>query len=93
MSSMEMSRVNVSEMIEYLLLRYDAMFRQKRDQSGTGNRKELFRIRKPHVSGKSSKQLSDECVSAHRAGKADPITLKKEKKQIRMEVYKRWRAD
>ena len=26
MSSMEMSRVNVSEMIEYLLLRYDAMF-------------------------------------------------------------------
>ena len=28
MSSMEMSRVNVSEMIEYLLLRYDAMFRK-----------------------------------------------------------------
>ena len=72
MSSMEMSRVNVSEMTEYLLLRYDAMFRQKRDQSGTGNRKELFTYGNRMYLERASKQLSDECVSAHRAGKADP---------------------
>mgnify|MGYP002248213652 CR=1 FL=1 len=40
MSSMEMSRVNVSEMIEYLLLRYDAMFRKNEIKVEQGNRKE-----------------------------------------------------
>ena len=45
-------------------------------------------MRKPHVSGKSSKQLSDECVSAHRAGKADPDHSEEREKADMDNFYK-----
>lgn len=87
MSAMEMSRVNVSELVEYLLLRYDAIFRKNEIKLETeidkncivyGNRMYLERAVNNYVM--NAFQHTEQ-------GKRICITLKKEKKQIRLEVY------
>ena len=67
MSSMEMSRVNVSEVREYVLLRYDAMFRKN----------EI----------KVEQEIEKNCFAYGNRMYLERAVNKKEKKQIRMEVY------
>lgn len=87
MSSMEMSHVNVSEMIEYLLLRYDAMFRKneikveqeiEKNCLAYGNRMYLERAVNNYLM--NAFQHTEQ-------GKKIRVTLRKDKKQIRLEVY------
>lgn len=87
MSAMEMSRVNVTEMVEYLLLRYDAVFckneiKVETEISGNcfvyGNRMYLERAVNNYLM--NAFQHTEQ-------GKRICIILKKEKKQIRLEIY------
>ena len=87
MSAMEMSRVNVSEMVEYLLLRYDAMFRKneiKIEQNVEkkclvyGNRMYLERAANNYLMNAFQHTEQGKCIR---------VTLKKVKKLIRLEVY------
>ncbi|WP_455502700.1 sensor histidine kinase [Blautia sp.] len=87
MSAMEMSRVNVSEMVEYLLLRYDAVFRKneiKIEQNVEkkclvyGNRMYLERAANNYLMNAFQHTEQGKCIR---------VTLKKVKKLIRLEVY------
>lgn len=87
MSAMEMSRVNVSEMVEYLLLRYDAVFRKneiKIEQNVEkkclvyGNRMYLERAANNYLMNAFQHTEQGKCIR---------VTLKKVKKRIRLEVY------
>lgn len=87
MSAMEMSRVNVSEMVEYLLLRYDAVFRKneiKIEQNVEkkclvyGNRMYLERAVNNYLMNAFQHTEQGKCIR---------VTLKKVKKLIRLEVY------
>ena len=87
MSSMEMSRVNVSEMIEYLLLRYDAMFRKNEIKVEQGIEKNCFAYGNRMYLERAVNNYLMNAFQHTEQGKRIRITLKKEKKQIRMEVY------
>ena len=87
MSAMEMRRVNVSEMVEYLLLRYDAVFRKneiKIEQNVEkkclvyGNRMYLERAANNYLMNAFQHTEQGKCIR---------VTLKKVKKRIRLEVY------
>ena len=87
MSAMEMSRVNVSEMVEYLLLRYDAVFRKneiKIEQNVEkkclvyGNRMYLERAANNYLMNAFQHTEQGKCIR---------VTLKKVKKRIRLDVY------
>lgn len=87
MSAMEMSRVNVSEMVEYLLLRYDAVFWKneiKIEQNVEkkclvyGNRMYLERAANNYLMNAFQHTEQGKCIR---------VTLKKVKKRIRLEVY------
>ncbi len=87
MSAMEMSRVNVKEMVEYLLLRYDAVFRKneiKIEQNVEkkclvyGNRMYLERAANNYLMNAFQHTEQGKCIR---------VTLKKVKKRIRLEVY------
>ena len=88
MSSMEMSRVNVSEMIEYLLLRYDAMFRKNEIKVEQEIEKNCFAYGNRMYLERAVNNYLMNAFQHTEQGKRIRITLKKEKKQIRMEVYK-----
>mgnify|MGYP003222641192 CR=1 FL=1 len=87
MSSMEMSRVNVSEMIEYLLLRYDAMFRKNEIKVEQEIEKNCFAYGNRMYLERAVNNYLMNAFQHTEQGKRIRITLKKEKKQIRMEVY------
>lgn len=87
MSSMEMSRVNVSEMIEYLLLRYDAMFRKNEFKVEQEIEKNCFAYGNRMYLERAVNNYLMNAFQHTEQGKRIRITLKKEKKQIRMEVY------
>lgn len=87
MSSMEMSRVNVSEMIEYLLLRYDAMFRKNEIKVEQEIEKNCFAYGNRMYLERAVNNYLMNAIQHTEQGKRIRITLKKEKKQIRMEVY------
>ena len=87
MSSMEMSRVNVSEMIEYLLLRYDAMFRKNEIKVEQEIEKNCFACGNRMYLERAVNNYLMNAFQHTEQGKRIRITLKKEKKQIRMEVY------
>ena len=87
MRSMEMSRVNVSEMIEYLLLRYDAMFRKNEIKVEQEIEKNCFAYGNRMYLERAVNNYLMNAFQHTEQGKRIRITLKKEKKQIRMEVY------
>ena len=89
MSSMEMSRVNVSEMIEYLLLRYDAMFRKNEIKVEQEIEKNCFAYGNRMYLERAVNNYLMNAFQHTEQGKRIRITLKKEKKQIRMEKS-RW---
>ena len=87
MSAMEMSRVNVTDLIEYLLLRYDAIFRKNEikveseiDQNCFiyGNRMYLERAVNNYLMNAFQHTKQGKCIR---------VTLKKDKKQVRLEIY------
>ena len=84
MSSMEMSRVNVSEMIEYLLLRYDAMFRKNEIKVEQEIEKNCFAYGNRMYLERAVNNYLMNAFQHTEQGKRIRITLKKEKKQIRM---------
>ena len=87
MSFMEMSRVNVSEMTEYLLLRYDAMFRKNEIKVEQEIEKNCFTYGNRMYLERAVNNYLMNAFQHTEQGKRIRITLKKEKKQIRMEVY------
>ena len=87
MSAMEMSRVNVTDLIEYLLLRYDAIFRKNEIKVESeidtncfvyGNRMYLERAVNNYLMN---------AFQHTRQGKCIRVTLKRDKKQVRLEIY------
>ena len=87
MSAMEVSRVNVSEMLEYLLLRYDAMFRKNEIKVNSdiaagcyayGNRMYLERAVNNYLMN---------AFQHTQQGKQIAVTLRKEKQSLYLEVY------
>ena len=81
------SRVNVSEMIEYLLLRYDAMFRKNEIKVEQEIEKNCFAYGNRMYLERAVNNYLMNAFQHTEQGKRIRITLKKEKKQIRMEVY------
>ena len=86
MSAMEISRVNVSEMLEYLLLRYDAMFRKNEIKVNSdlaancyvyGNRMYLERAVNNYLMN---------AFQHTQQGKQITVTLRREKQSIYLEV-------
>lgn len=87
MSAMEISRVNVSEMLEYLLLRYDAMFRKNEIKVNSdiaagcyvyGNRMYLERAVNNYLMN---------AFQHTQQGKQIAVTLRREKQSLYLEVY------
>ena len=87
MSAMEMSRVNVTDLIEYLLLRYDAIFRKNEIKVESeidpncfvyGNRMYLERAVNNYLMN---------AFQHTKQGKYIRVTLKRDKKQVRLEIY------
>lgn len=79
MSSMEMSRVNVSEMIEYLLLRYDAMFRKNEIKVEQEIEKNCFAYGNRMYLERAVNNYLMNAFQHTEQGKRIRITLKKEK--------------
>ena len=86
MSAMEISRVNVSEMLEYLLLRYDAMFRKNEIKVNSdlapncyvyGNRMYLERAVNNYLMN---------AFQHTQQGKQITVTLRREKQSLYLEV-------
>lgn len=87
MNAMEVSRVNVSEMLEYLLMRYDAMFRKNEIKVNAdiaancyvyGNRMYLERA------------VNNYLMNAFQhtwQGKQIAVTLRREKQSLYLEIY------
>ena len=87
MSAMEMSRVNVTDLIEYLLLRYDAIFRKNEIKVESeidtncfvyGNRMYLERAVNNYLMNAFQHTKQGKCIR---------VTLKRDKKQVRLEIY------
>lgn len=87
LSVMERSRVNVSELLEYLMLRYDALFQKNeikveqnilRDGYVYGNRMYLERAVNNYLMN---------AFQHTQQGKGITVTLKSERKFLRLEVY------
>ncbi|MGO4947738.1 sensor histidine kinase [Blautia sp. Sow4_E7] len=87
MSAMEMSRVNVSEMVEYLLLRYDAMFRKNEIKIEQNVEKKCFVYGNRMYLERAANNYLMNAFQHTKQGKCIRVTLKKVKKQIRLEVY------
>lgn len=86
MSAMEISRVNVSELLEYLLLRYDAMFRKNEIKVNSdlaancyvyGNRMYLERAVNNYLMN---------AFQHTQQGKQITVTLRREKQSLYLEV-------
>ena len=93
MSSMEMSRVNVSEMIEYLLLRYDAMFRKNEIKVEQEIEKNCFAYGNRMYLERAVNNYLMNAFQHTEQGKRIRITLKKEKKADTYGSLQRWSAD
>ena len=87
LSVMERSRVNVSEMLEYLMLRYDALFQKNeikveqkivKDGYVYGNRMYLERAVNNYLMN---------AFQHTQQGKGITVTLKRERQFLRLEVY------
>ena len=87
MSAMEMSRVNVSEMAEYLLLRYDAIFRKNEIKVEQEIEKNCFVYGNRMYLERAVNNYLMNAFQHTEQGKRIRFVLKKDKKQIRLEVY------
>ena len=87
MSAMEMSRVNVSEMAEYLLLRYDAIFRKNEIKVEQEIEKNCFVYGNRMYLERAVNNYLMNAFQHTEQGKRIRFVLKKDKKHIRLEVY------
>ena len=87
MSAMEMSRVNVSEMVEYLLLRYDAVFRKNEIKIEQNVEKKCLVYGNRMYLDRAANNYLMNAFQHTEQGKCIRVTLKKVKKRIRLEVY------
>ena len=87
MSAMEISRVNMSEMLEYLLMRYDAMFKKNEIKTYSdissncyvyGNRMYLERAVNNYLMN---------AFQHTQQGKQIAVTLRRERQSLYLEVY------
>lgn len=87
LSVMERSRVNVSEMLEYLMLRYDALFQKN------GIKVEQKIVKDGYVYGNRmylERAVNNYLMNAFQhtqQGKGITVTLKRERQFLRLEVY------
>lgn len=87
LSVMERSRVNVSEMLEYLMLRYDALFQKN------GIKVEQKIVKDGYVYGNRmylERAVNNYLMNAFQhtqQGKGIAVTLKRERQFLRLEVY------
>ena len=87
LSVMERSRVNVSEMLEYLMLRYDALFQKN------GIKVEQKFVKDGYVYGNRmylERAVNNYLMNAFQhtqQGKGITVTLKRERQFLRLEVY------
>ena len=88
-----MSRVNVSEMTEYLLLRYDAMFRKNEIKVEQEIEKNCFTYGNRMYLERAVNNYLMNAFQHTEQGKRIRITLKKEKKSDTHGSLQRWRAD
>lgn len=87
MSTMEMSRVNVTDLVEYLLLRYDAIFRKNDIKVESEIARNCFVYGNRMYLERAANNYLMNAFQHTRQGKCIRITLKREKKQIRLEIY------
>ena len=87
MSAMEMSRVNVTEMVEYLLLRYDAIFRKNQIKVEKEIDRNCFVYGNRMYLERAANNYLMNAFQHTEQGKRICIVLKKEKKQICLEIY------
>ena len=87
MSAMEMSRVNVTEMVEYLLLRYDAIFRKNQIKVEKEIDRNCFVYGNRMYLDRAANNYLMNAFQHTEQGKRICIVLKKEKKQICLEIY------
>ena len=87
MSAMEMSRVDVSELAKYLLLRYDAIFRKNEIKVEQEIEENCFVYGNRMYLERAANNYLMNAFQHTEQGKRIAITLKKEKKQICLEIY------
>ena len=87
MSAMEMSRVDVSELAKYLLLRYDAIFQKNEIKVEQEIEENCFVYGNRMYLERAANNYLMNAFQHTEQGKRIAITLKKEKKQICLEIY------
>ena len=87
MSSMEMSRVNVSELAEYLMLRYDAIFQKNEIKVEKEIEKNCFTYGNRMYLERAVNNYLMNAFQHTEQGKKIRLSLKAEKQWLRLEVY------
>ena len=87
MSSMEMSRVNVSELAEYLMLRYDAIFQKNEIKVEKEIEKNCFTYGNRMYLERAVNNYLMNAFQHTEQGKKIRLSLKAEKQWLRLDVY------
>lgn len=87
MSAMEMSKVNVSELVEYLLLRYDAIFQKNEIKIEKTVEKNCYVYGNRMYLERAVNNYLMNAFQHTEQGKWIRVRLKKEKQKVRLEVY------
>lgn len=87
MSAMEMSRVNVSELVEYLLLRYDAIFQKNEIKIEKAVEKNCYVYGNRMYLERAVNNYLMNAFQHTEQGNRIRVCLKTEKQKVRLEVY------
>ena len=87
MSVMEVSRVNMSELLEYLLMRYDAMFRKNEIKVNPDIAANCYVYGNQMYLERAVNNYLMNAFQHTRQGKQIAVTLRREKQSLYLEVY------
>ncbi len=87
MSVMEVSRVNVSELLEYMLMRYDAMFRKNEIKVNSDIAPNCYVYGNQMYLERAVNNYLMNAFQHTRQGKQIAVTLRRERQSLYLEVY------